>query len=966
MSRLARVLRVQPGEGRIVALVVVLMFVTVAGQTIGESGVGALFFDRVGTSALPLIYLLQGATGLAAMLVLTGSLGHGDQRRTYAGLLLALSAAVVVERGLAIGQARWVYGLLWLTASLGMLLEAISTWGTAGLVTDTRRAKRLFPLFGAGSILGAIVGGLLTGPLARMIGAENLLFVWAAALAGSAGLCVVILGSRGRTRARRRVSRTRELARGLASVRSSPLLMWMMVAAVLFSVLFFSLYLPFAEAASLRFGDPDALAGFLGAFWAVVTGAAFLVAIVLTNRLLGWVGAALLVLVLPVLYAGAFGVLLVSSAFTTLVVIRFVVNVWLQGVASPSWETLINVVPESRRDQTRAFLNGGPTQVGTAIAGVVQLVGQDVLSARQLAAIGLGCSAITIYAAWRIRRSYGGALVDALRSGRPSVFEVGVLGGTPIVLGREGQAMNLALEAAHDEDVRIRRLAVEMLAAASGSGARDALLEAARDGDALVRAKAIRGLVDRGETSILPQALADPDAAVRVAAVSALGVRAGLDRLRELLADPDHGVRAAAAVALLETPSRDEALKVVDRLLDDDDAEVRLVTLRQLGAGTPDAALAVGLVTDPAPTVRAAAIATLATVGADVAVAPALDALGAPDASVRAAAFDALTGLDLGGHAETIRSLAQTRAELALHDHGLAVSVPRDGDATGLLHDALRARALRHALVSLSALALVSEDGAAMRAALENLEPSGSEQLATALEAMEVAARAPLARSLIALWETDPAAPPQRRDVRWLDEALSDQDPVIRGCAELVERPERPEEQPEERPEERMAERGDQMAAEKTSMSPMERVLELRRIPLFAGLSPAELLRVAAIAEERTYVDGDVIGDEGEIGEELHIILAGTIRVVRQRDGSPVTVVRRTRGDVVGEMSIISRAPRVASLVVEGDVRTISIGRREFESMIAERPDVALAVMRVLAERLGAATAEPARGPADT
>jgi CRP-like cAMP-binding protein len=60
-------------------------------------------------------------------------------------------------------------------------------------------------------------------------------------------------------------------------------------------------------------------------------------------------------------------------------------------------------------------------------------------------------------------------------------------------------------------------------------------------------------------------------------------------------------------------------------------------------------------------------------------------------------------------------------------------------------------------------------------------------------------------------------------------------------------------------------------------------------------------------------------------------------------------------------MSIISRSPRIASLVVEGDVRTIAIGRREFESMIAERPDVALAVMRVLAERLGAVTAQRAR-----
>jgi CRP-like cAMP-binding protein len=42
----------------------------------------------------------------------------------------------------------------------------------------------------------------------------------------------------------------------------------------------------------------------------------------------------------------------------------------------------------------------------------------------------------------------------------------------------------------------------------------------------------------------------------------------------------------------------------------------------------------------------------------------------------------------------------------------------------------------------------------------------------------------------------------------------------------------------------------------------------------------------------------------------------------------------------------------MASLIADGPVRTIRIGRREFESMLRERPDVALAVMRVLAQRL--------------
>src|SRR5439155_660351 len=227
---------------------------------------------------------------------------------------------------------------------------------------DTRRAKRLFPLFGSGAILGSVVGGLVTGPLARAIGVGNLLLVWAACLLGASVLATVVLGVRrparvGRRRARRRSSAMRDLAEGLSFVRRSPLLMWMTAAGVLFSVLFYSLFLPFAQAATARYPDPEALAGFLGVFVAGVTIVAFLISILLL-----------------------------------------------------------------------------------AVAGV------------------------TIGAAWRIRRSYAGALVDALRAGRPSVFEGRPVQGTPVVLELDATAIGLALEASRDPDPRVRRLGVELLA----------------------------------------------------------------------------------------------------------------------------------------------------------------------------------------------------------------------------------------------------------------------------------------------------------------------------------------------------------------------------------------------------------------------------------------------------------------------------------------------------------------------
>jgi CRP-like cAMP-binding protein len=47
------------------------------------------------------------------------------------------------------------------------------------------------------------------------------------------------------------------------------------------------------------------------------------------------------------------------------------------------------------------------------------------------------------------------------------------------------------------------------------------------------------------------------------------------------------------------------------------------------------------------------------------------------------------------------------------------------------------------------------------------------------------------------------------------------------------------------------------------------------------GERTADLERVAEIAQEHTHPDGDIIGAEGELGEEMHILLDGTVRVVR-------------------------------------------------------------------------------------
>jgi CRP/FNR family transcriptional regulator, cyclic AMP receptor protein len=133
----------------------------------------------------------------------------------------------------------------------------------------------------------------------------------------------------------------------------------------------------------------------------------------------------------------------------------------------------------------------------------------------------------------------------------------------------------------------------------------------------------------------------------------------------------------------------------------------------------------------------------------------------------------------------------------------------------------------------------------------------------------------------------------------------------------------------------------------------MERVMFLRRVPLFTDLSPQDLVPIATIASEHSYGDADTIAEQGEPGDEMHIIVTGYVMVIlREQSGHQQVLAVRSAGDVIGEMAVITSGPRMASLAAKGPVRLLSIGRRQFEAVLRERPETALALMRVLCQRL--------------
>ena len=918
MSAVARALKIHTGERRVAVSLIALSFIVMAGQVIGQSAATALFFDRVGTDALPTVYLLQGASCLALMLVMTGALGRTDQRRAFLVMGAGLTVIVFAERVALLGDATWAYWVLWLTVALAVLVQTVFVWGIAGMVTDTRQAKRLFPLFAAGGILGSVLGGVVTAPLVHVIGAANLLLAWGVTLIGALVLGRLILPQRHTVKRPSRTGPVADLVSALRYVLRSRLLVWMTLAAVLFSVLFYSLFLPWAAAAAARYPTADGVAAFIGLFSAVTTGAAFLVSAGLTNRLFVRFGIALAMLVLPLLYVGSFGILLVTSTFGVLVGVRAVTGIWLQGVASPAWETLTNVVPSDRRDQVRTFLNGGPSQAGTAIAGVIALVGTDVLTPRQLTLVGLLTALLTLSVTWAIKRSYATALVDALRAGRP-VFADEASRVAPFPLEDDAQALETVLAAADDASPSVRRLAVQLLTAQSDEHARARLRRAMEDEDA-------------GVVALAAASLAGEDRDVR-------------ERLRALAADADPSVRASTITALAVAPAA-VAVPIAQTAIDDPAPGVRASALRALTALDPAAARApaVAMLQDPSAVVRHAA-ATAAAAIADGTVPALVDALHEP--ASRDAALDALTHLDLDGRGAEVEDFAEAMLADAVRDRDLADALTGDDDATALLRDAVLARGRATGRTALRALSLTHVDGASVRAAVENLDAADGAQAATALETLESTSAQTLVRPLIPLWDR---SEPRHLDAGGdaIERAAHDADPFIAMCADLVLT---------NRTDDRSAPPTEGTSMDVHTMMPaMERVLFLRKVPLFDELDPADLLPIADVADEQVFADGDRLGAEGEMGDGMHVIVAGAVLV---RAGGE-TIAERGPSDVVGELSLITARPRMADLIADGDVRTIWITRRAFEGMVHDRPDVAIGVMRVLATRLAEHAPEPA------
>ena len=132
-----------------------------------------------------------------------------------------------------------------------------------------------------------------------------------------------------------------------------------------------------------------------------------------------------------------------------------------------------------------------------------------------------------------------------------------------------------------------------------------------------------------------------------------------------------------------------------------------------------------------------------------------------------------------------------------------------------------------------------------------------------------------------------------------------------------------------------------------------ERTMALKAVPFFTQLNDRELDVVRAVAAEKTYPKNAVVLTEGEMGDSLYMIQSGKVKVfIGDEDGREIILKILGPGDFFGEMSMIDKQARSASVNTSEASTFLVLTHAAFEKCVEQSPRIANMVMRILAQRI--------------
>ena len=134
-----------------------------------------------------------------------------------------------------------------------------------------------------------------------------------------------------------------------------------------------------------------------------------------------------------------------------------------------------------------------------------------------------------------------------------------------------------------------------------------------------------------------------------------------------------------------------------------------------------------------------------------------------------------------------------------------------------------------------------------------------------------------------------------------------------------------------------------------------DKILRLKGINIFEGLSVSELAAVASVTEEIDQPAGETVIREGESGDSMYLIISGEVLVIKEAGETgkeEIELARIGAGDYFGEMALFEDAARSATIRTAEESRFLILHKQEFTEIVREYPQIALHICKALSERL--------------
>jgi AAA family ATP:ADP antiporter len=409
-------LAVREGEERRTWLMFSYLFLTIASLLIVKPVRNSLFLSYFGIDWLPYAYIL---VAVVAAIVTNLYFKHAKTLHLHHLIRITLAINIIFlfffRIVLSINyEAGWVYFAFYAWVAIFGVISTSQFWLLANYVFNSREAKRLFGLIGAGGILGGIFGGYLTNFLAAPFGTPNMLLVAMMFLI----LCILLLSRiwniSSRPNVTERSSQQKRIAKDSDSEKPVRQLfknrhLMFMASLVGISVFVANLVdYQYSAVATEYIKDKDQLTAFFGFWLSNLSVISFLVQIFLTGYILKRFGVITSLFFLPTGIGVGALLTLFHPGLASAVLIKLSDGAFKQSINKAGLELLLLPVPTRVKQQGKTFIDVFVDSVATGLGGIslLFLTHQLGVSIQILSIVILLLIGVWVFILIRIRHEY--------------------------------------------------------------------------------------------------------------------------------------------------------------------------------------------------------------------------------------------------------------------------------------------------------------------------------------------------------------------------------------------------------------------------------------------------------------------------------------------------------------------------------------------------------------------------------